>query len=123
VVLSEYDTVQPDVLVVCDKNKMTKANIQGAPDLVVEVLSPSTAVKDRKTKKSLYEKYDVGEYILIHPIELYAERFILKDGQYGEPEIFGPQEVLPLHSLEAIEVPLWEVFEVERVIEKAEPEA
>jgi len=45
VVLSEHDVVQPDVLVVCDEKKITEANIQGAPDLVVEVLSPSTALK------------------------------------------------------------------------------
>ncbi|MEK7698987.1 MAG: Uma2 family endonuclease, partial [Planctomycetota bacterium] len=48
VVLSEYDIVQPDVFVVCDKNKITDRNIQGAPDLVVEVLSPFTALKVEK---------------------------------------------------------------------------
>jgi Uma2 family endonuclease len=113
VVLSEYDVVQPDVLVVCDKKKITEANIQGAPDLVVEVLSPSTAVKDMREKRAIYERYGVKEFILIDPTEFYVERFSLKDGAYGVPEIFAPQEVLPLKSLEGIEVPLWEVFEVE----------
>lgn len=51
VVLSEYDIVQPDVFVVCDKSKITEANIQGAPDLVIEILSPATAIKDLREKK------------------------------------------------------------------------
>lgn len=123
VVFSEYDVVQPDVFVVCDKNKITKANIQGSPDLIVEVLSPSTALKDRRTKKNLYEKYSVREYILIHPTELYVERFTLKAACYEGPGIYGSQEVLPLYSLEGINIPLWEVFEVEKIIEKVEPEA
>ena len=113
VVLSEYDVVQPDVIVVRDKQKITEANVQGAPDLVIEVLSPSTAIKDKREKKALYEKYGVREYILVDPIESYVERFVLKNGKYGVPEIFGHQEVLPLFSLEGVEIRLWEVFEVE----------
>ncbi|MBN4053033.1 Uma2 family endonuclease [Gammaproteobacteria bacterium AH-315-K14] len=113
VVLSEFDVVQPDILVVCDEKKITEANIQGAPDLVVEVLSPATALKDKREKKALYEKSAVREYIIIDPIELYVERFVLKGKRYGESEIFGPQEVLSLNSLKGIDIALWEVFEVE----------
>ena len=115
VILSEYDIVQPDVFVVCDKNKITEANIKGAPDLVVEILSPSTALKDLREKKNLYEKFGVKEYIVIDPLEEYVERFWLGgDGIYNKGEVFGPQEVLPLKSLEGIEVNLWEVFEVKK---------
>lgn len=113
VVLSEHDVVQPDVLVLCDQKKITEANIQGAPDLVVEVLSPATALKDKREKKALYERSGVREYIIIDPIELYVERFVLKGKRYGESEIFGPQEVLSLSSLEGIVIPLWDIFEVE----------
>jgi Uma2 family endonuclease len=112
VVLSEYDVVQPDIIVVCDEKKITAANIQGAPDLVVEVLSPATALKDKREKKALYERSAVREYILIDPIELYVERFVLKGKQYGESEIFGPQEMLPLHTLKGVNIALWEVFEL-----------
>jgi len=113
VVLSEYDVVQPDVFVICDKSKITPANIQGAPDLVVEVLSPATATKDKREKKALYEKAGVREYIIIDPVGNYVERFVLKDGRYGVPEIFGPHETMQFASLEGVELPLWEVFEVE----------
>lgn len=107
VVLSERDVVQPDVLVVCDERRITEANIQGAPELVVEVLSPATALKDKREKKALYERSAVREYIIIDPIELYVERFSLKGKRYGESEIFGPREMLPLKSLEGLEIPLW----------------
>ena len=114
VVLSEYDVVQPDVFVVCDEKKITEANIQGAPDLIVEVLSPATALKDKREKKVLYEKYAVKEYIIVDPAAQYVERFLLQEGGlYEKSEIFGPKEVLPLVSLKEIEIPLWEIFEVE----------
>ena len=114
VVLSEYDVVQPDVFVVCDEKKITEANIQGAPDLIVEVLSPATALKDKREKKALYEKYGVKEYIIVDPTAQYIERFPLdEDGLYGKADIFGSIEILSLASLEDIEIPLWEVFEVE----------
>ena len=114
VVLSEYDVVQPDVFVVCDEKKITEANIQGAPDLIVEVLSPATALKDKREKKNLYEKYGVKEYIIVDPAAQYVERFLLEEGGlYGKGGIFGPKEVLPLVSLKEIEIPLWEIFEVE----------
>jgi Uma2 family endonuclease len=115
VVLSDKDVVQPDVVVVCDKAKITDANIQGAPELVVEVLSPSTALKDRREKKALYEKQGVREYVIIDPIASYVERFVLKDGAYSLPDILGPDETLVLQSLEDMEVPLSEVFEIEEL--------
>ncbi len=114
VVLSEYDVVQPDVFVVCDEKKITEANIQGSPDLIIEVLSPATALKDKREKKNLYEKYGVKEYIIVDPAAQYVERFLLEEsGLYGKGGIFGPKEVLPLVSLKEIEIPLWEIFEVE----------
>jgi Uma2 family endonuclease len=115
VVLSEYDIVQPDVFVVCDRNKITDANIQGAPEVVIEVLSPATALKDLREKKNLYEKFGVKEYVIIDPLEEYAERFCLgADGTYTKGEVFGPLELLPFKLLEGIEVNLSEIFEVEK---------
>ncbi len=114
VVLSEFNVVQPDVFVVCNEEKITDTNIQGPPDLIIEVLSPSTALKDKREKKAIYEKYGVREYIIIDPMEFYLERFALKEGMYGESELLGPQDVLLLHSIESIEVPLWEIFDVEK---------
>lgn len=113
VVLSEGDVVQPDVFVVCDPAKITDKNIQGAPDLVVEVLSPATAARDLREKKALYQRVGVPEYVVIDPLELYVQRFRLdENGHYGEGEIFAPREELPLVSLDGCVVPLWEIFEL-----------
>jgi len=112
--LSETDVVQPDVLVVCDPAKITSSHIEGAPELVAEVLSPSTSAKDLREKKRLYQRSGVREYLVVDPLGLYAQRFVLSEqGRYGEPEIFGPQEVLPLTALEGVEIALWEVFDLE----------
>jgi Uma2 family endonuclease len=115
VVLSDYDVVQPDVFVVCDPKKDTGRNIQGAPDLVVEILSPSTSTKDRREKYYLYEKYGVREYVVIDPDGKHAQRFFRgENGLFDRGEIFDAQQNLPLQSLEKLEIPLWEIFEVER---------
>ena len=70
VVLSEEDVVKPDIIVVCDKNKIKRRNIEGAPDLVVEILSPSTAKNDRTLKYELYKKSGVREYWIVDPYNL-----------------------------------------------------
>ena len=112
VVFSEHDVVQPDVLVVCDRKKITEANIQGAPDLVIEVLSPSTALKDRREKKALYERYGVKEYILVYPLDQYVEHYILQQhGSFGNAQILGHDETLQLAVMDKIEIPLQKVFE------------
>ncbi len=115
VVLSEYDVVQPDVIVVCDPSKITEKNIQGAPDFILEVLSPSTSKKDRWTKKELFEKHGVREYILVEPVAQYVERFTLeKNNKFHSGDVFDAVQTMPLTSLEGIEIPLWEVFGIEK---------
>jgi Uma2 family endonuclease len=111
--LSDFDVVQPDILVVCDLAKITPSHIEGPPDLIVEVLSPSTSPKDLREKKRLYQRAGVREYVVVDPLELYAQRFLLGvDGHFDGGTVFGPQETLILATLEGIEIPLWEVFEV-----------
>ena len=124
VVLSETDVVQPDVFVVCDPNKITDKNIQGAPDLIIEILSPSSSTKDQREKFHLYEKYGVYEYLTIEPDAKNVRRFFLnEDGRFGQGEIFDAQQTLTLKSLENLEIPLWDVFEVERISEEASKES
>lgn len=115
VVLSEDNVVQPDIFVVCQKKKITSTHIEGAPDLVIEILSPSTALKDRREKKQVYERYHVQEYILIHPDESYAERYLLKNNFYQSAEIFGEQETIKLKSLKGIKLNLKEIFESKKI--------
>ncbi len=110
--LSETDVVQPDILVVCDPGKITPSHIEGAPELVVEILSPGTSAKDLREKKWLYQRSGVREYIVVDPLELYVQRFLLSaDGRYGEPEVFGPEDVISLVVLDGLTVDLREILE------------
>lgn len=113
VVLDQYNVVQPDVFVVCDKNKITENNIQGNPDLIIEVLSPGTELKDRREKKKIYEKFGVKEYIIAYPEQEYVERFFLEGGRYGTSGIFNWDETLSLYAFD-VEINLWEIFEREK---------
>ena len=79
--------VQPDILVVCDPEKITERNVRGAPDWIIEVLSPTTARHDHLTKRALYERAGVREYWLVHPVDRVVTVYTLKDGLYGGPEI------------------------------------
>ncbi|RKO66882.1 Uma2 family endonuclease [Desulfofundulus salinus] len=123
VVLSEYDVVQPDVLVVCEQARVTEANVQGPPEVIVEVLSTHSALRDKREKKALYERFGVKEYLIVDPLGRYVERYYLgEDGTYGKPEIFGPQDTLPLKAIQGIEVPLREIFQAAKPVEKKDNE-
>jgi len=97
----EIDSVvQPDVLVVCDAGKLDRRGVRGAPDFVVEVLSPASASHDYLLKRHAYERAGVREYWLVHPTDRMLTAFRLVDGRYGEPvmqELTGttPVSVLP----------------------------
>ena len=81
VFLDEKNNFVPDVLIVCDKNKIKANGIYGAPDLVVEVLSPSTMTRDRGIKKDVYEKAGVREYWIVDPVSQSIEVYHLKEGR------------------------------------------
>ena len=115
VVFDEDNVVQPDILVVCDRSKPTDACVKGAPDLIVEILSPSTGLKDRREKKALYERFGVREFILVDPANEIVERYTLTEGRYGSPDIFGWNEAMSLTLFPELELNLWEIFDKERI--------
>lgn len=78
--LTEEDQYIPDGMVVCDPDKIRPNGVYGAPDLVVEVLSPSTAGIDRGRKKDVYERCGVREYWIVSPAEKTVEQYLLRDG-------------------------------------------
>jgi len=89
----EVETVvQPDISVICDEEKLDDKGCMGAPDLIVEILSPSTSKKDKFEKFYLYEKYGVREYWLVEIEEKLITVFKLqKDGKYGRPDIYSEE--------------------------------
>ena len=80
--LSEKDRVIPDMMVVCNSDIIKKDGVHGAPDLIVEVLSPSTAKRDRGYKKDLYERSGVKEYWIVDPMNKAIETYLLKNGKF-----------------------------------------
>ena len=112
VVLSEENVVQPDILFISKARRkiIHKEEIRGAPDLVVEILSPYTAGRDRTLKKKLYARYGVKEYWLVDPEEKTIE--VLKLGQRGFERfaVYKRPDTLQSPLLAGLQIPLREVF-------------
>ena len=86
--LTKKDHFVPDFMIVCNKDKIKPTHVEGAPDLVVEVLSPSTARRDREYKKNAYERYGVREYWIVTPLERTVEQYVLEDGAFTLRDIY-----------------------------------
>ncbi len=96
--------VQPDVLVVCDPSKIDRRGVRGAPDWVLEVLSPSTAAHDQIAKRRTYERAGVREYWLVHPGDRTLTVYVLENGQYGRPEIYELKDATPIGVLPGVSI-------------------
>jgi Uma2 family endonuclease len=79
--------VQPDLTIVCDASKLDERGCRGAPDWIVEVLSPSTATHDHVRKRQVYERAGVREFWLLHPVDRMVTMYRLDGGRYGFPDI------------------------------------
>ncbi len=103
--------VQPDIVVVCDPEKIDERGCLGIPDLIVEVVSPRQGWRDAKHKYKLYEHYGVPEYWLVYPYEQTIHVFILKDGKYQLEDIYTDRDKLPVRLFNGeFELDLKEVF-------------
>jgi len=89
VYLTDDDRVIPDAMIICSKNIIKADGIHGAPDLIVEVLSPSTAKNDKGYKKDLYEQSGVKEYWIVDPAMRSIEAYLLEDGRYNLKDFYG----------------------------------
>ena len=103
--------VQPDILVVCDKSKLDQRGLKGAPDMVIEIVSPSTAGRDRGVKRDLYERNGVREYWLVDYSNKTIEVYLLNKGNsYGKPVVYSAEEKVPVNIFEGLEIELSLVF-------------
>ena len=105
--------VQPDVLVVCDPAKIDRRGVRGAPDWLLEVLSPSTAAHDQIAKRRTYERSGVREYWLVHPGDRTLTVYVLDNGQYGRPEIYELKDATPIGVLPGVAI-AWDAL-IERL--------
>jgi Uma2 family endonuclease len=102
--------VQPDIVVVCDQNKLDKQGCLGAPDITVEIISTSTSYKDQTEKLRLYERHSVREYWIVNPAAKYIMVYRLEGVRYGKPEYLTVSDILESKVLEGLKIDLSEVW-------------
>lgn len=103
--------VEPDIVVVCDKSKLDDEGCKGAPDLVVEIVSPSTARNDKIKKFNLYEMAGVKEYWIVEPDNKIVTVFTLDDDKrYGRPGIYSDEDKIKVSIFEDLIIDLKSVF-------------
>ena len=112
VVLSDTDVVQPDLLFISNERTeiITPDNVQGAPDLVVEILSPATAERDRTLKLDLYLKHGVQEYWLVDPEAKTIMVLLRGESRFEVEGMYGEGQTLRSPTLAGFSVALEEVF-------------
>jgi Uma2 family endonuclease len=113
VYFNDGNVVQPDLIFISTERKaaIVKDKIEGAPDLVVEILSPSNAYYDLRQKKDLYEKYGVREYIIIDPILQNVEVYVLKEKLFVLDQKVKQPDAFNSTVLNDFSVDLKELFE------------
>lgn len=99
VVIAEDQIVQPDIFIVCDRQKIEKTHVSGAPDVIFEIASPSTSLKDRREKMELYERSGVAEYFIIDPDAKFIEKYMSIDGKYGRVGIYAGDDAFHIDIL------------------------
>ena len=106
----EQEHVEPDITVVCDREKIHTKGYVGVPDFIVEVLSPSTAVKDKTVKLRLYRKAGVREYWIIDPSNEIVEVYPLQDSTVGEPQVYGKNAIVNVGIFDDLSINLTDIF-------------
>ncbi len=112
VVLSDTDVVQPDLMFISNERAhiITQDNIRGAPDLVIEILSPSTAARDRTVKRNLYAKHAAKEYWQVDTDAKTIAVLLLGDDGYELMGIYGDGQTLTSPTLEGFTLNLRDIF-------------
>ena len=107
-----YTVVQPDICVICDLSKLDDLGCCGAPDMIVEILSPSTQKKDINEKFNLYEENGVKEYWIVHPNDKTINVFLLQEnGKYDDGVIYERVGKVPVHIFDNYLIDLQDIFD------------
>jgi Uma2 family endonuclease len=112
IVFSDINIVQPDLIFISKKNYeiLTDLNIKGAPDLLIEILSPSTKENDRIFKKQIYEKFGVKEYWIVDPENESVEIWILKNHKYLLELKVGKSQTIKSQILKGLKIESSDIF-------------
>jgi Uma2 family endonuclease len=112
VYLDNENVLQPDIIFISKErlNIIGEKNIQGAPDLLIEIISESTAYRDLVQKKKLYAKFGVKEYWIVIPGEELVEIYILKDNTYMLYKTYNKNHALESPYLKNLKIELKDIF-------------
>lgn len=109
-----FSVVQPDISVICDKNKIDTRGCIGAPDLIIEILSKGNSKKEVKTKFALYEENGVREYWVVYPYEHLIQQFVLNNaGKYEHKDFFAEDEIFSPFIFPDLQIDLGKIFDAE----------
>ena len=102
--------VQPDLLVVCDRDKLDRHGVRGAPDFVLEITSPATRRYDLSYKFRLYQRAGVREYWIVDPEAKVIQTFVLENGRYMVQSFDQENGMAPVSIFDGLEIDLIAVF-------------
>jgi len=103
--------VQPDVSVICDPDKLDEQGCIGAPDLIVEVLSPGNSKREVKDKYELYAQNGVQQYWIVYPAERVLQIYHLKDGKYVAEPPLTDGDTITVDFIDQLTIPVEDIFE------------
>ncbi|MEX2511574.1 MAG: Uma2 family endonuclease [Cyclobacteriaceae bacterium] len=107
----DIDTVvQPDICVICDKGKLDDLGCIGAPDLIIEILSPGSNKKELRNKYEVYEESAVKEYWIIHPDEQTVMFYTLTAGKFIPSRLFTSGDIIESRSISGFQLDLEYIF-------------
>jgi Uma2 family endonuclease len=111
-VLSLVDLVQPDILFIAKPRLhiIAAKNIVAIPDLIVEIVSPSSTKRDREQKRLLYEKYKLPEYWIVDPETKSVEVYLFEDGQLNQAAILASTDQLKARQIDGFAMRVGEIF-------------
>ncbi|MGJ7033428.1 Uma2 family endonuclease [Niabella hirudinis] len=106
-----YTVVQPDISVICDPSKLDDRGCVGAPDLIVEVVSRGTAIRDWNFKYNLYQETGVKEYWIIEPVDRSVTIFILnEENKYVQVAVYAAEATIPVSVLPGFSIKWDDIF-------------
>ncbi len=105
-----YTVVQPDISIICDVAKIDDKGCNGAPDLIIEILSPNNPNTDIKDKYQLYQENGVIEYWIVYPNDAVIHQYVLKEEKYYSHGIFTRQDVIVPFLFPELSIVLVDVF-------------
>jgi len=105
-----YNVVQPDITVIYDKSKLDERGCQGTPDMIIEILSPSSIKLDKWEKYYLYEKVGVKEYWIVDAMNEFIEVFLFDENKFESFGVFTKDDMIQVQTIRGLELDLKHIF-------------